>query len=163
MDRKRFGEIMLWLEAVYGRGFGEEGRKAAWGLLHTHPNELVGDAARLMVDEGETAPSSAAWLRRVKAIQTERRQVEQMQLMRDKLDGLRQLPHTSESSGYEEFKNALATLGGIGTRAPTYPGMGLTEILAVRHLEKAGIAHDEAYKTVREGMLRRTTTTSKSG
>ena len=150
MDRKRFGEIIMWLEGVYERGFSEQAHKAAWSLLAGYPNDVAGDAAKLMIDEGEIAPSPAAWLRRVKAVQAERRRAEQIQLTQDKVDGSRQLPHASESSGYEEFKHTLAMMAeSIGRSAPEYPGMGVREVLAVRALvEHGGKTHDEAYATV---------------
>ena len=150
MDRKRFGEIMLWLEGAYERAFSEQAHKAAWSLLAGYPNDIVGNAANLMVDEGENFPSPAMWFRRVKIIQAERRRAEQMQLTQDKIDGSRQLPHASESSGYEEFKRTLAILTeNIGRSAPEYPGMGVREVLAVRALiEHGGKTHDEAYAVV---------------
>ena len=39
-------------------------------------------------------------------------------------------------------------LNHMGERAPKYPGMGLNQILAVRELEKQGVAHEEALQRV---------------
>ena len=156
---KRCAEILTWLEGVYNLAFREEFHRAAWTLLHDYPDDVIGLAAQRMVDEGEHDPSPAAWLRRAKALLAERRQARQLELTQERLDALR-LPHASASTGREEFEKTFAQMGeNFGRSAPKYPSMGLREILAVRALvEDGGKAHDEAYKTVREEMLRRVAT-----
>lgn len=144
LDAKRCGEILVWLEGVYARRFPEEVHRGAWTLLHDRPEDVVDAAAIRMVDEGERDPSPAAWLRRVKVIEEERRHEERMRATQQRLSD--QLPPPDVGAGREAFAMALADLGKF---APRYPGMGTREILMVRHLiEVDGKTHDEAYAMI---------------